>query len=130
TYSNFDVYPILENINSTLVGTLKSTETASIVNKETTATDSSQNEDNLLANLGANNSASTDTSATAVNMEAQNPLFSVLMPSVYQAENGQQQLAPGPQVGIANLRDTAKVNAYLARPEVKSLLPANLKFLW
>jgi len=52
------------------------------------------------------------------------------MPSVYQAENGQQQLAPGPQVGISHLKDTAKVNAYLARPEVKSLLPANLKLLW
>ncbi|NGM61733.1 protein translocase subunit SecDF [Sphingobacterium sp. SGG-5] len=129
TYSNFDVYPILENINSTLASTLKSVE-APVANTETTAADSSQNEDNLLANLGANNSASTDTSATAVNMEAQNPLFSVLMPSVYQAENGQQQLAPGPQVGIANLRDTAKVNAYLARPEVKSLLPANLRLLW
>src|SRR5690606_27604783 len=101
TYSNFDVYPILENINSTLAGTLKSTETASVANKETTATDSSQNEDNLLANLGANNSASTDTSAAAVNMEAQNPLFSVLMPSVYQAENGQQQLAP--EIGRAHV---------------------------
>ncbi len=130
TYSNLDVYPVLENINRTLASMLQSTETAPVVNNETVATDSTQNDDNLLANLGANTNTSTDTSAAAINMAAQNPLFSVLMPSIYQAENGQQQLAPGPQVGIANLRDTAKVNAYLAKPEVKSLLPANLKLLW
>src|SRR5690606_10320894 len=89
TYSNFDVYPILENINRTLAGTLQNTDTVSVVKNETVATDSSQNEENLLANLGANTNTSTDTSAAATNMAAQNPLFSVLMPSIYQAENGQ-----------------------------------------
>ncbi|NGF58025.1 protein translocase subunit SecDF [Parapedobacter sp. SGR-10] len=129
THSNFEIYPILENVNRTLAGTLKPENTPT-VQKDTVATDSTKNDDNLLANLGANTNASDSSSVVEANLAAENPLFSVLMPSVYQAENGQQQLAPGPQVGISHLKDTAKVNAYLARPEVKSLLPANLKLLW
>jgi SecD/SecF fusion protein len=135
THSNFEIYPILENVNRTLAGSLKSEEptvadqTAIAVD---TATTDSTSDDNLLANLGANQNNNTDSAASALsaNMAAENPLFNVLMPSIYMAESGQQQLAPGPQVGIANLRDTAKVNAYLSRPEVKAMLPGNLKLLW
>lgn len=45
-------------------------------------------------------------------------------------QNGQPQLLPGPMVGSANLKDTARVNAYLNRPEVKANIPGNLKLLW
>jgi len=129
THSNLEIYPILENINRTLAGTLKATEGTQTVQKDSVAADSSKNDENLLSNLGANKNAS-DSSAAALNAATENPLFTVLMPSVYQGQNGQSQLAPGPQVGIAHLKDTAKVNAYLARPEIKGLLPANLKLLW
>lgn len=132
THNNLEIYPILENINATLANSLKSESAAPTAAATTDTTDTTAaDEDNLLANLGAAQS-STDSAATvnAANMEAQNPLFSVLMPSIFMGETGQQQLAPGPQVGIANLRDTAKVNAYLARPEVQSILPGNLKLLW
>ncbi len=129
THSNFEIYPVLENINRTLAGTLKS-ETSQTVQKDTVTADSSKSDDNLLANLGANTNKSDSSSVADANVTAENPLFSVLMPSVYQGENGQQQLAPGPQVGISHLKDTAKVNAYLARPEIKGLIPSNLKLLW
>jgi len=39
-------------------------------------------------------------------------------------------LAPGPIVGYAQLRDTAKVNRYLASSAVKQIIPANVKLLW
>src|SRR5690606_24835611 len=61
---------------------------------------------------------------------ANNPLFAILSPSFYQAPNGQTQLIPGSTVGYANLKDTAKVNQFLARPEIKSIIPADLKLLW
>ncbi|WP_140936706.1 protein translocase subunit SecDF [Sphingobacterium lumbrici] len=134
THDNFQVYPLLENINRTLAGTLKATETtpasATAAQGDATAADSTDNEGNLLANLGANKSENSDSSAVSANLAAENPLFSVLSPAVYTAENGQPQLANGPMVGMANLKDTAKVNAYLARPEVKSIMPANIKLLW
>ena len=124
TFDNGQIYPLLDNVNKTLVSSLKSTTKPST---DSTKVDSTKNEKSLLANLSGDKK---DSTALASNLAAENPLFAVLMPSTYQAENGQQQLAPGPQVGIANLKDTAKVNAYLARPEVKNQIPANLKLMW
>ncbi|MFZ4860664.1 protein translocase subunit SecDF [Sphingobacterium sp. Mn56C] len=133
THDNHQVYPLLENINRTLASTLATAAPATVKEstaKDTTAADSTKKDDNLLANLGGAKGESKDSAANLASLNAQNPLFSVLMPSVYQAENGQQQLAPGAQVGIANLKDTARVNEYLARPEIKAQIPANLKLLW
>ncbi len=128
THDNGQIYPLLDNINRTLASSLKSTENT--VAKADTATSDTTKKENLLANLGGNKAAKTDSSAAVANMAAQNPLFSVLMPSIYQTPDGQQQLAPGAQVGIAALKDTAKVNAYFERPEIKALIPANVKLLW
>jgi SecD/SecF fusion protein len=59
-----------------------------------------------------------------------NPLFELLMPN-YDFQTGRAQ--PGPIVGFAALKDTAKINSYLRMPQVRGLLPANyryVKFLW
>ncbi len=53
----------------------------------------------------------------------ENPLFAVLIPPQNPPENS-------PIVGYARIVDTAKVNAYLASPEVKLLFPENLAFAW
>ncbi|MEY2963720.1 MAG: hypothetical protein RL754_981 [Bacteroidota bacterium] len=58
-----------------------------------------------------------------------NPLFEVFRPMV--SETGMAM--EGPRVGYALIRDTAKVNAYLKRPEVVTLMKQQLrdaKFLW
>ena len=58
---------------------------------------------------------------------AQNyPLFSVLMPNTTR----QGELLPGPVVGISHYRDTAEVNEYLRMPQIRSLFPRDVKFLW
>ena len=57
-----------------------------------------------------------------------NNLFSVLTPSVPQAENQVSSV-----IGTARVADTAKVNDYLAMTEIRSLLPNEMKyvkFLW
>ncbi|WP_313268791.1 protein translocase subunit SecDF [Sphingobacterium sp.] len=125
TYTNQEVYPILENIDKTLASTLKAAPAAT-----TNATaDTSKKSDDLLSNLtGGKKDAKKD--SAAVNLGQKNPLFEVLRPAVYMGENQQMALMPGSMVGIASLKDTAKVNAYLQRPEVKSILPGNLKLLW
>ncbi|MCD8287504.1 MAG: protein translocase subunit SecDF, partial [Porphyromonadaceae bacterium] len=56
----------------------------------------------------------------------QTPRFSRLQPSL--SQNG-QPLA-NPSVGYAHYRDTAAVNAYLALPQVREMLPTNLCFSW
>lgn len=129
THNNIEIYPLLDNINKTLASSLKSSDNATAAT-DTTAADSTKKENKLLANLAGNNAAKSDSATAMANLTAQNPLFSVLMPSIYQTPDGQQQLAPGAQVGIAALKDTAKVNQYLERPEVKALIPANLRLLW
>lgn len=133
THDNYQVYPLLENINNILASSLKpSTPTASeaSVAKDSTATDSTDDDDNLLASLGAASTDSTDTAGISAELAASNPLFAILNPSTYMEQNGQPSLTPGAIVGIANLRDTARVNEYLSRSEVKGNIPGNLKFLW
>ena len=130
TFDNSQIYPLLDNLNRTLAASLKSNTTKEASTSDTTVTDSTKKEESLLANLSGNKTGNKDSLALAANLTAENPLFSILNPSVYTGQNGQPQLAPGAQVGISNLKDTAKVNAYLARPEIKSQIPGNLRLLW
>lgn len=60
----------------------------------------------------------------------ENPLFSLLMPAIFQGEDGQTRAMKGPVVGTASARDTAKINKILAMDEARALLPRNLKLLW
>ncbi|WDF67223.1 protein translocase subunit SecDF [Sphingobacterium oryzagri] len=134
THDNFQVYPLLENINGILASTLKTATPAAkpaTAVADTAATDSTKADDNLLANLGSAKKDTTDsTGAVSPELAASNPLFAILTPASYQGENGQPSLMPGAMVGMANLKDTARVNAYLNRPEVKATIPSNLKLLW
>lgn len=58
-------------------------------------------------------------------LQADNPLFAVLSPAA-----SQDGLYSGPVVGYASIKDTAKVNRYLAMDRVKNVFPRNLKFYW
>lgn len=61
----------------------------------------------------------------------ENPLYAVLNQNVYQeSPNGQYMYKPGAAVGVALAKDTSKVNAIFRKPEIKSVLPADLKLLW
>ena len=40
------------------------------------------------------------------------------------------QLMPGPVIGVAHYRDTAKINSWLRLPQVKAALPADLVPMW
>ncbi len=56
----------------------------------------------------------------------QNPLFAYLTPSVTQ----DGQLFPGPVVGMAHYRDTARINAMLHDERVVGILPRALRLMW
>ncbi|MDF1546541.1 MAG: protein translocase subunit SecDF [Bacteroidales bacterium] len=58
--------------------------------------------------------------------EKENPLFAVLRPSV----DNKGQLLKGAAIGYAHLKDTAKVNRYLAYKQVREVLPRTLKLIW
>lgn len=54
-----------------------------------------------------------------------NPLFAVLQPNITQQGPGN-----GSTVGYALVKDTSKVNKYLAMPQVRAMLPRNSRLLW
>jgi len=72
-----------------------------------------------------NKSATKDSSTLKGKTGDKNPLFEVLQPAFAQSAN---ELSP--VLGYARKKDTAKINAYLNGPDVKNLVPQNLKFLW
>lgn len=61
---------------------------------------------------------------------ASNVLFEIMYPNIQQNTDGQFFLGEGPLVGYSNLSDTAKVNKYLALPEVLAVFPPRIKFVW
>ncbi|GAB2685407.1 protein translocase subunit SecDF [Mucilaginibacter koreensis] len=132
TYENSEVYQLLNNVNSIIAAKNKSaqTDTAKTAAATTPKGDTSR-AGSLLSKVQKN--SATDTSAKTANNQAalakQNPLFALLAPKVA-SQNGQPVLVPGPAVGSADQKDTAKVDAYLNMPEVKAVLPQNLKLLW
>lgn len=134
TYESAEILERLFEVNKMLGDRNKLKGGADSTSKATTAaaaTDTSKKQDDLLSQLAEKES--TDTSAGGLDQakaQAENPLFAVLMPAVFQAEDGSTRAADGPAVGSASIRDTAKVNAYLNMPEVKSMLPRNLRLLW
>ncbi len=59
-------------------------------------------------------------------MARENPLFAVLTPYV----DNEMQPIPGSVVGVAQIKDTARVNSYLNRPQIQSIFPADLELKW
>ena len=78
----------------------------------------------LLAN--ADTATIDQANITREQFQKQNPLFSVLNPITDRSGN----LYPGAAVGYSHYADTAKVNKYLALPQVADIFPRDLKFLW
>lgn len=142
TFDNPEAYKYLETANKTLSKVLAAeksgislTDTTSTTSTASSVTDTSA-KTSALAGLAAStevattDTASKDTSTAEKSFEefqTENPLFAVLRP--YADE--QNMLVPnGSTCGIALVKDTSKVNTYLNRPEIKAVLPSNIKFIW
>lgn len=74
-------------------------------------------EDNIVAALGGSVPVSSDSIATPA---APGGLFAVL--GIYDGEN--------PVLGLARSYDTVKVNHYLNLPQVRELMPRDVRFMW
>ncbi|MGN1210700.1 MAG: protein translocase subunit SecDF [Candidatus Cryptobacteroides sp.] len=119
TYDNSEVFPFLQEANSTLAQLLAADE-EEIAPAEGEATDESS--DSLLSE------ELRSSEADAAEYEAYrkaNPLFAALQPAMF---NG--KLANGACIGYANYSDTAKINKWLNLPQVKALFPAEFRALW
>ena len=110
TYDAAEVEPFLVEANAALAEILATAE-------ETPAAEVAQAaETDVLAQELQQNEAEADAA-----MMKQNPLFSVLQPS------GARGNAC---IGYAHYADTAKINKYLAMPQIKGIFPPELKPMW
>mgnify|MGYP002542140625 FL=1 len=140
TYENSEIYPALVEANTVIkdlekagqtVGTDSLAQDSTVVVEEAVVAENSaadstkvdSTETSLVAQL---DSTSVDQSQDMAQMMADYPLFAKLRPMADQ--NG--QLAGGPVIGTAYASDTSAVNRYLAIPQVKTLLPRDVKLLW
>ena len=85
----------------------------------------STNGDILSESGGEEPNDSVSQSLTDEEFAASSPLWSVLSPAA-----SQEGLFRGPIVGYCAVKDTAKVNEYLAMDRVKSIFPRDLRFYW
>ena len=105
TYDAAELESYLAEANSVL---------AEILPKNETALSATETTDSLLAATLAQNEQ-------AEAYKAANPLFSVLQPTGYRGNAC---------IGYANYADTAKINKYLAMPQVKGVFPPEFKAMW
>lgn len=132
TYENPEVFRYLEEVNRIVKDYVAENESATVaaatepvVNAEKSekpAPASGTASDELVAELAQQEDS---LSADVLSYAKNNPFFYALNPSLY---NG--QLMPGPVIGIAHYRDTAKINTWLRLPQVKAVLPADLVPMW
>ncbi len=135
TYENTEVLPFFQQAN-TLLKEMASTDEASVLganeNKkpadasgEISLLDTPKDTTGEISLIGAKDS-SVVASSEEERIRKDNPLFSVLIPYL----DSKNQPVGGSVVGIVNVRDTATVNAFLLRPQIKSIFPADMKFYW
>jgi len=128
TYDNPVAYGFLSQANELL-------KKANIVSKDTTKADTVTAATNILADIGGKKTTDTTASKkdtankqmTAEQFQKENPLLALIMPVA--DEKG--QLSPnGSWCGTSAIRDTAKINAMLARADVRAIIPTDVRFAW
>lgn len=140
TYENADVYGYLAEANR-ILRDLEAVETAVDTSEvEASEIDESTPEEtdgelveleedtttDLTDLFGADSTGAEDGNDESIeDLQKNNPLFAVLQPAA-----SQDGLYGGPVVGYASVKDTAKVNKYLAMERVRSVFPRDLKFYW
>jgi len=131
TYENADVYGYLSEANKILRDmeagkTAATTDTTALeeVLEEVVEADTTKSLTDLFGGADSTDGGAVGEESIE-DLQAENPLFAVLSPAA-----SQEGLYGGPVVGYASVKDTAKVNAYLAMDRVKNVFPRDLKFFW
>ena len=124
TYENSEIFPFLQEANTTLAGILEENDTTATAETEAVASAETEGTsvDSLLNEELQNQAAD---SQEYEQYKKQNPLFAALQPAMF---NG--RLASGACIGYANYTDTAQINRWLKMPQIASLFPSEFKAYW
>ncbi|HRG58157.1 MAG TPA: protein translocase subunit SecDF [Bacteroidia bacterium] len=91
--------------------------------------DTSNAEESLVAAAKKDSSSNKLAANDSVNKKTSSPLFELLQPMLNRTKDGYFP-AEGPAIGIAAVKDTAKIMSLLKKPQVKSMFPRDLRMLW
>ena len=150
TYDNKDIYPVLEQVNNLLKGSVKTDSAATALSGDTTTINPDTNAvapvatvdtakdstTSLMSQLGKKEGDTTTTDSSAAadksfqDFARENPLFAVLAPAIQQNEANQTELRKGPVIGSSLTKDTARVNEIMKMDAVRSKFPREFKALW
>ena len=130
TYENSEIIGYLSTANNLLkeiqINTDK-TKAAEVQSATgTAAADTSKKDQALLDLIKKDTTSNKAESSSREVFTKQNPLFGILSPRV--SREGQPM--PSSMIGLASVRDTAKVDAYLRMNQIKALFPRDLKMRW
>lgn len=120
TYNFNEIYQYFDLANQRLAEIEKTLKPETETAEETTA-----DEDVALLNQMT---AEDSLKKAREDFEANNPLYTILQPSVYMNSAGQMVPGETARVGMAMVKDTANVNRMLR--QVSSIFPRNLNFAW
>ncbi len=134
TYENQEVYPYLMQANQRLrelqANTRQNGDNQPVAESQELADQTEAQADttasSLLSELASGTAGDTTDIDDMANFREEYPLFAVLNPSTDQSG----QLFFGPAIGIAHSRDTAQVNEYLQREQIRSIFPRDMMFRW
>ena len=126
TYKTSEIQDVLNRIDSRLAQKYADENPTEATPQEEAApaAEASAQDADLAGQLLDNPDAAQSQQATAAQLEAlrkSNPLFARLNPYPY---------SDSWVAGVARYSDTAEVNRMLATPEVKAIIPRDLKFMW
>jgi SecD/SecF fusion protein len=129
TYENSEIIGYLSQANNLLKEIQANSQKASSAVPESAqknaASDTTKKDQSLLDLINKDTTKAAEPT-TRAGFTQQNPLFGILLPRV----TAQGQPLPSCMIGLANARDTAKVNTYLKMNQIKALFPRDLKFMW
>lgn len=139
TYNNSEIFPLLEQADGVIREMRNAAQVvegeaeevveaqAAEVTETAEATEATvAEEEDLLTQLESNPEASAQLATDDNGLNEQYPLFAKLSPAM--SETG--QLMDGPVIGYAKSYDTAAVNSMLNTPQVRMLLPRDVKLMW
>jgi len=128
TYENSEAYTYLLEANKRLKelkAVQATTPTAAVATSATTAKTDTTKANSLVSEIKKQEKDSL-AAGTAEDIAKNFPLFSVLTPNT--SRDG--QIARGPIVGFAHMKDTSKVNEYLKLSQIRSVFPRTMIFRW
>ncbi len=128
TYDNSEIYPFLQQANTTLAQILAESAPAEVQdNGESVRDNAEESAPQSVADslISAGLQSQSTEAAEYEQFKKNNPLFAALNPAMF---NG--RLASGACIGYANYADTAKINRWLKMPQIEALFPPEFKAYW